>query len=119
MYVSAAFLYSRMNKPIYIDLPKGHKKKDGFSNVWETYSAIYGLHQAPRHWHRTVDDFRKKYGLVSCISEPCFYYKAKIQKIEFLLIVYVDDVLDTRERLAVEDWKKEISKRFQCRNQTE
>jgi len=38
--VSNAFIYGRLNNPIYISLPMGHEKKDGRKYVWKTSSSI-------------------------------------------------------------------------------
>ena len=38
--ISTAFLYGRLEKPVYLELPEGHQKKKEKTKTWKSYSSI-------------------------------------------------------------------------------
>lgn len=84
--VSSAFLYGNLEKPVYMELPKGLDKNSNL--VCKVTKSLYGLKQAPKCWN---DLFHKKLtnlGLNRSKKDPCLYYNH-----ETFLLVYVDDVI--------------------------
>ena len=45
--VKNAFLYGRLDRPLHLELPRGHPNEDGNRLVWRTKTAIYGLVESP------------------------------------------------------------------------
>ena len=94
--VTGAFLYGRLESPVYIQLPKGHQEysKTVPVKVWECYSSLYGLVEAPQIWNQTIDKTLTEMGLQALVSEPCLYLKRNAeQDLLMILVLYVDDVL--------------------------
>ena len=116
--IASAFLYGRVSEPIFIELPEGHPEKDGGAFVWQTHCAIYGLAEAPRIWHATIDDFLKKFGLCSLVTENCLYVKKIDSKIVLVVLLYVDDILYCGTDIQVREFESAISARFKLKSTT-
>ncbi|GKD58087.1 putative ribonuclease H-like domain-containing protein [Tanacetum coccineum] len=52
MDVKSAFLYGKIEKEVYVRQPPGFKDPDFPDRVYKVDKALYGLHQAPRAWHK-------------------------------------------------------------------
>nr|GFA62484.1 hypothetical protein [Tanacetum cinerariifolium] len=55
MYVKSAFLYGTIEEEVYVMQPPGFQDPTYPAKVYKVEKAMYGLHQAPRAWHR--EDF--------------------------------------------------------------
>nr|GEW76310.1 putative ribonuclease H-like domain-containing protein [Tanacetum cinerariifolium] len=55
MDVKSAFLYGKIEEEVYICQPPGFKDPDFLDKVYKVKKALYGLHQAPRAWAKTVN----------------------------------------------------------------
>ncbi|GJU64254.1 putative ribonuclease H-like domain-containing protein [Tanacetum coccineum] len=92
MDVKSAFLYGTIEKEVYVTQPQGFKDPNHLEKVYKVVKALYGLHQAPRAWYKTLanyllgNEFKK-----GKIDQTLFIKK---QKGDILLIqVYVDDII--------------------------
>ncbi|GJZ48337.1 putative ribonuclease H-like domain-containing protein [Tanacetum coccineum] len=88
----SAFLYGTIEEEVYVTQPLGFKDLDHPDKVYKVVKALYGLHQAPRAWYETLDNYllgnRFKRGK---IDQTLFIKK---QKGDILLVqVYVDDII--------------------------
>nr|GEY88774.1 putative ribonuclease H-like domain-containing protein [Tanacetum cinerariifolium] len=52
MDVKIAFLFGKIKKEVYVCQPLGFKDLDFPDRVYKVEKALYGLHQAPRAWHK-------------------------------------------------------------------
>nr|GEX04915.1 hypothetical protein [Tanacetum cinerariifolium] len=52
MEVKSAFLYGKIKEEVYVCQPLGFKDPDFPDRVYKVEKAVYGLHQAPRAWHK-------------------------------------------------------------------
>ena len=84
--VKTAFLESKLDEDIYIELPKGFTK--GTKQVGKLLKALYGLKQASSAWHAHLKNVLKNLGFEQSLSESCLFFKKNI-----LLLTYVDDFL--------------------------
>ena len=66
----------------------------------------YGLKDAPRHWHLTIDSYLRKIGFLPLKSDPCVYVYVsedskqpttniaeRLNNVATILALYVDDVI--------------------------
>ncbi|GJS16994.1 putative ribonuclease H-like domain-containing protein [Tanacetum coccineum] len=90
--VKSAFLYGTIEEEVYVTQPPGFKDPDHPNKVYKVVTTLYGLHQAPRAWYKTLANYllgiRFKRGK---IDQTLFIMK---QKGDILLVqVYVDDII--------------------------
>ncbi|GJU06577.1 retrovirus-related pol polyprotein from transposon TNT 1-94 [Tanacetum coccineum] len=52
MDVKSAFLYGKIEEEVYVCQPPGFEDSDFPDRVYKVEKALYGLHQAPRAWHK-------------------------------------------------------------------
>nr|GEU56403.1 retrovirus-related Pol polyprotein from transposon TNT 1-94 [Tanacetum cinerariifolium] len=52
MDVKSAFLYGTIKEKVYVCQPLGFEDPDYPEKVYKVVKALYGLHQAPRHWQQ-------------------------------------------------------------------
>jgi hypothetical protein len=110
--VKTAFLFSRSNEKVQVELPNGHKHKKGRDYIWEGYAGLYGMDEASQLWNKTLDEFLEGYGFKACPVEPCLYI-LKDQKETIILIIYVDDFgyMGNSDKM-LEKFEQAIGKRF-------
>lgn len=114
--VSGAFLYGKLNSPVYLELPTGHCQRRGRHLVWKSYTALYGLVQAPAVWNQTMHSFLTNFGFKNLCTESCIYVLRGVTgNLDVMVILYVDDVLFTGVTLRVENFKSAISKKFKVK----
>nr|GEX62786.1 putative ribonuclease H-like domain-containing protein [Tanacetum cinerariifolium] len=92
MDVKSAFLYGTIKEEVYVYQPLGFEDLDYPDKVYKVVKALYGLHQPPRVWYKTLanylleNDFQR-----GKIGQTLFIKK---QKGDILLVqVYVDDII--------------------------
>ncbi len=71
--VKPAFLNSRRKKVTYLQLPRGHPRKDGNKFVWKSHGITYGLLDAPKYWYETISKYMMKGGYARCTVEQCLF----------------------------------------------
>nr|GEV57253.1 retrovirus-related Pol polyprotein from transposon TNT 1-94 [Tanacetum cinerariifolium] len=52
MDVKSAFLYGKIVEEVYVCQPPGFKDPNFLDRVYKVKKALYGLHEAPRAWHK-------------------------------------------------------------------
>nr|GEZ89736.1 hypothetical protein [Tanacetum cinerariifolium] len=51
------FLYGTIEEEVYVCQPLGFEDPDYPDKVYKVVKALYGLHQAPRAWYETLDNY--------------------------------------------------------------
>nr|GFA00120.1 putative ribonuclease H-like domain-containing protein [Tanacetum cinerariifolium] len=54
MDVKSAFLYGTIEEEVYVCQPPGFEDPENPDKVYKVVKALYGLHQAPRAWYKTL-----------------------------------------------------------------
>ncbi|GJW41638.1 putative ribonuclease H-like domain-containing protein [Tanacetum coccineum] len=92
MDVKSAFLYGKIEEEVYVCQPPRFEDPDFPDRVYKVEKALYGLHQAPRAWYKTLSTYpldnefqRGKIDKALIIKR----YKGDI----LLVQVYVDDII--------------------------
>ncbi|GKB42010.1 putative ribonuclease H-like domain-containing protein [Tanacetum coccineum] len=92
MDVKSAFLYGTIEEEVYVTQPPGFKDPDHPDKVYKVDKALYGLHQAPRAWYETLDNYLLSNGFKRGMIDQTLFIKK--QKGDILLVqVYVDDII--------------------------
>nr|GEU89750.1 putative ribonuclease H-like domain-containing protein [Tanacetum cinerariifolium]GEX97943.1 putative ribonuclease H-like domain-containing protein [Tanacetum cinerariifolium] len=92
MYVKSAFLYGTIEEKVYVCQPLGFEDPNYPNKVYKVVKAIYGLHQAPRAWYKTLTNYLLENGFQRVKIDQTLFIKT--QKGDILLVqVYVDDII--------------------------
>ncbi|GJV39302.1 putative ribonuclease H-like domain-containing protein [Tanacetum coccineum] len=57
MDVKSAFLYGTIEEEVYVCHPSGFEDPQFPNKVYKVEKALYGLHQAPRAWYKTLSTY--------------------------------------------------------------
>ena len=88
--VKKAFLYGKIARSVYIELPDEDPVSKTGNYVGKLRKAMYGTRDAPQVWQNEVKTTMKKLGFVGAVSTPCLY----LHPVSGIRIVaHVDDFL--------------------------
>nr|GEX77998.1 hypothetical protein [Tanacetum cinerariifolium] len=77
---------------VYVCQPPGFEDPDYPDKVYKVVKALYGLHQAPRAWYETLDNYLLKNRFHRGQIDQTLFIKK--QKGDILLVqIYVDDII--------------------------
>nr|GEW48551.1 hypothetical protein [Tanacetum cinerariifolium] len=113
MDVKSAFLYGKIEKEVYVCQPPGFKDPEFPDRVYKVEKALYGLHQAPRAWYKTLSTYLMDNGFQRGQIDKTLFIKRV--KCDILVVqVYVDDIIfgSTRKEMCTE-FEKMMHKKFQ------
>ncbi|GJW92366.1 putative ribonuclease H-like domain-containing protein [Tanacetum coccineum] len=92
VFAPSAFLYGTIKEEVYVTQPPGFKDPDHLDKVYKVVKALYGLHQAPKAWYETLDNYLLGNGFKRGKIDQTLFIKK--QKRDILLVqVYVDDII--------------------------
>ena len=75
------------------------------THICKLKKALYGLKQAPRSWYGRIDSFLASMDFTKSKVDPNLYLKVMDYEPDILLL-YVDDLLLTRNEKRIIDGKK-------------
>ncbi|GJZ25056.1 putative ribonuclease H-like domain-containing protein [Tanacetum coccineum] len=82
----------RQEEEVYVTQPPGFRDPDHPDKVYKVVMALYGLHQAPRAWYKTLANYVLGNGFKRGKIDQTLFIKK--QKGDILLVhVYVDDII--------------------------
>ncbi|GKC34935.1 putative ribonuclease H-like domain-containing protein, partial [Tanacetum coccineum] len=92
MDVKSAFLYGKIEEEVYVCQPPGFEDLEFPNRVYKVENALYGLHQAPRAWYKTLSTYLLDNGFQRGQIDKTLFIKRF--KSDILLVqVYVDDTI--------------------------
>ena len=95
--VKNAFLNGDLEKEVFMSLPLCFEAEYGVGKVCKLKKSLYGLKESPRAWFESFGNAIKRFGfLQSQADHTLFYMNSKECKVS-VLIVYVDDIILTRD----------------------
>ncbi|KAI3813979.1 hypothetical protein L1987_18717 [Smallanthus sonchifolius] len=101
--VKSAFLYGRVKEEVYVCQPPGFEDPLNPNMVFKLDKALYGLHQAPRAWYKTLSTHLLANDFVRGKIDSTLFIKKSGE--DYLLVqIYVDDIIfgSTNEGLCKE-----------------
>ena len=113
--VKNAFLNGNLKEEVYIEQPPGFVVQGEFGKVCRLHKAIYGLKQSPRAWFGKFSEVVLKFGLRRCHSDHSVFSHTS-DRGKILLIVYVDDIIITRDDKQGIDFKRYLQNSFQTKD---
>lgn len=112
-----AFPQVILDKPLFMQTPRGFKNKYGKNGCLKLGRSLYGSKFAPRNWYMHLRKTLLKLGLRECPHDKCLFYRKGL-----MMILYVDDagiaapnreeVEKLVEELRAEDFDLEIEGDF-------
>jgi transposase InsO family protein len=113
MDVKSAYLNGKLEETIYMQQPEGYIKPGQERLVCRLKKGLYGLKQAGRTWHQTIDPTLKRLGLRPLGSDYCVYlYRSGQETITICL--YVDDLfLFTSSTTLLKQFKRQLMDEFE------
>ena len=104
--VKNAFLNGDLKEEVYMEQPPGFIAQGESGKVCKLHKAIYGLKQSPRVWFGKFSEVVLKFGLRRCHSDHSLFSHIS-DRGKILLIVYVDDIIITRDdKQGIDDLKR-------------
>ncbi|GJW36940.1 putative ribonuclease H-like domain-containing protein [Tanacetum coccineum] len=113
MDVKSAFLYGKIKEEVYVCQPPRFEDPNFPNRVYKLEKALYGLHQAPRAWYKTLSIYLLDNGFQRGKIDKSLFIRRN--KGDILLVqVYVDDIIfgSTKKSLCNE-FEKMMHKKFQ------
>lgn len=114
MDVKTIFLNGKIEE-VHLEQPEGFVIHKAESHVCRLKKALYGLKQAPGAWYERIDHYLLELGFSKNEVDPNLYYKV-INGELLILILYVDDLLITREDNRISRCKKELASKFDMKD---
>ncbi|GJS80045.1 putative ribonuclease H-like domain-containing protein [Tanacetum coccineum] len=113
MDVKSAFMYGKIEEEVYVCQPLGFEDPEFPDRVYKVEKALYGLHQAPRAWYKTLSTYLLDNGFQRGQIDKTLFIK-KVKGDILLVQVYVDDIIfgSTKKVLCIE-FEKLMHKKFQ------
>jgi transposase InsO family protein len=91
MDVKSAYLNGTLEETIYMRQPKGFEQPGSEDKVCLLHKGLYGLKQAGRAWHQTIDPALRGIGLRPLASDHCVYLH-RSGAVLLIVSLYVDDL---------------------------
>nr|GEY87775.1 putative ribonuclease H-like domain-containing protein [Tanacetum cinerariifolium] len=92
MDVKSSFLYETIEEKVYVYEPLRFEDPDDPNKVYKVVKALYGLHQAPKAWYKTLANYLLENSFQRGKIDQTLFIKK--QKEDILLVqVYVDDII--------------------------
>ncbi|RVW87314.1 Retrovirus-related Pol polyprotein from transposon RE2 [Vitis vinifera] len=114
--IKNAFLNSELEEEVFMMLPPGFCKEEEETRVCKLKKSLYGLKQSPRAWFDRFAKVIKNQGYQQGQSDHTMSSKQSNDGRMTILIVYVDDIILTRDDTGkVERLKKVLATEFEVK----
>eukprot|EP00253_Pinus_taeda_P010677 PITA_10677 len=114
MDVKTAFLNGDLKENVFMFQPEGFVVKGHEHKVCKLVKSLYGLKQAPRAWYEKLTENLLKLNFKHYDLDDATLFVKKVGKIVVYLVVYVDNLLMTRNNERyIAPIKKELGKSFE------
>jgi hypothetical protein len=115
MDVKCAFLYGKMKRDLYVELPREDNRRQGGRMIGKLNKAMYGTRDAPLIWQEEVVKVMESLGFKSSTLQPMLFYN---REKDLTVLAHVDDFLCVGDDVVLEWLFKEMSKMFEIKKQT-
>nr|GEV49020.1 retrovirus-related Pol polyprotein from transposon TNT 1-94 [Tanacetum cinerariifolium] len=101
MDVKSAFLYGTIEEEVYISQPSGFVDPEFPERVYTVEKALYGLHQAPRAWYKTLSTYLLDNGFRrGTIDKTLFIKQIKNDILLVQVVKLASTPMETHKHLA-------------------
>ncbi|GJZ46827.1 putative ribonuclease H-like domain-containing protein [Tanacetum coccineum] len=113
MDVKSVFLYGKIEAEVYVCQPLGFEDPEFPGIFYKVEKALYGLHQAPKAWYKTLSTYLLDNGFQRGQIDKTLFIK-RVKSDILLVHVYGDDIIfgSTKKELCTE-FEKLMHKKFQ------
>jgi transposase InsO family protein len=113
MDVRSAYLNGKLEETIYMEQPAGFVQEGQRRLICKLKKGLYGLKQAGRTWHQTIDPALRRFGLQPLGSDYCVYINQSEGE-TIIICLYVDDLfLFTSSRSKLQRFKQCLMDAFE------
>jgi hypothetical protein len=110
--VSNAYLYSRLDKEIFIEIPEGYECDSTNGKGLLLKKDLNGLNQSGALWNKLLTRVLMKYGYKRNDYEPSIFYKNENNSFS-ICAIYVDDIiLGTRHDKDIIEFELTLESNF-------
>ena len=113
--VKKAFLYGKIRRRVYIELPAEDEMSKTGKYVGRLVKAMYGTRDAPQVWQTEVRKTMQEMGFEALVSTPCVYYH---KEMDVRIVAHVDDMLCTGPKENLKKVHEDLEKKFKMKGQT-
>ncbi|RVW87752.1 Retrovirus-related Pol polyprotein from transposon RE1 [Vitis vinifera] len=115
--VKNAFLNGDLEEEVFMSPPPGFEESFGVGKVCKLKKSLYGLKQSPRAWFERFGKVIKHYGYTQSQANHMIFYKHSNEGKVAILIVYVDDIVLTRDDCnELEKLKGKLAEEFEIKD---
>lgn len=112
-----AFLNSDLEDKIYIEIPSGFEMFNNSNKVYRLRKSLYGLKQSLKAWFESFTRAVKEHGYIQRHAGHILFTRQSKEGKIAILIVYVDDIIITRDYLKeMSILKKVLTKEFEAKD---
>ncbi|KAL6313697.1 hypothetical protein AAG906_010115 [Vitis piasezkii] len=97
--IKNAFLHGDLQEEVYMEQPPGFVAQGEYGKVCHLRKSLYGLKQSPRAWFGKFSEVIQEFGMNKSKVDHSVFYRQSANGI-ILLVVYVDDIVITRNDCA-------------------
>nr|GEU96480.1 zinc finger, CCHC-type [Tanacetum cinerariifolium] len=120
MDVKTAFLNGELYEEVYMNQPQGFIMPDNENNVCKLIKSLYGVKQAPKHWHQKFDKVGLSNGYLLNQANEYVYSKFVKSGKRVIICLYVDDMLIFgTDQVQVDLIKEFLSSKFSMKDMRE
>ncbi|RVX10421.1 Retrovirus-related Pol polyprotein from transposon TNT 1-94 [Vitis vinifera] len=115
--VKNAFLNGELEEEVYMKIPPSMETPENSGKVCKLRKSLYGLKQSPRAWFDRLTRVVKKHGFIQCQADHTLFMKHSKEGEMTLFIVYVDDIIITRDdEEGIGNLKKLLAREFEIKD---
>ena len=111
--VKKAFLYGKIERSVYVDLPEEDEMSKSGLYVGKLIKAMYGTRDAPAVWQLELEGTLRDMGFVTSKSTPCLYFNAST---ELRIVAHVDDLLIEGSSEELESFRKRLTEKYEIKS---
>ncbi|RVW40843.1 Retrovirus-related Pol polyprotein from transposon RE1 [Vitis vinifera] len=109
--------YKELEEEVYMKIPPSMETPENSGKVCKLRKSLYGLKQSPRAWFHRLTGVVKKHGFVQCQADHTLFMKHSKEGEMTLFIVYVDDIIITRDdEEGIGNLKKLLAREFEIKD---
>ena len=113
--ISSAFLNGRLKELVYMRQPEGFEER-GAGWVWRLKRSLYGLKQAGRVWHETLNEKLEEMGFKRILCEHSIWVFGRGDS-RILIPVFIDDMtIAAKSQSEIDRIKSELKTHFKLRD---